>query len=459
MSTLAPCAAVTAAPAVANAEASVSLGQIIAHFSGIVLVWILILVLLSAVGRLSGTVENKPYQSRMMPEMWPLMAKDVIAMLMLLFGAVPFLLFVVSLIFGAVLGPIEEWSFDVAFEYTLSNVAGLANPLTSIVPTSTLGDCASIGISIWAMLITSSMMGVAGNMGVIQRIITRMPGSILWFTFYIFILIPVLLIAVSFLLAFPLAYAEGWRVMDGFLFMIGSLCGLANPLTSVVPHSPHGVFLEILASVSEVALGGAIVGIVGSHPVCDKFVAYLEGEGTLLKNMDTANRKAERIGKFLGKNQSIREAATIAVEAVAGSVSRTVDEAVECLTEDQSAPDPDTNPKKSPCPDAPSDLRLATQAGGAEPPNVAHTNRALSEEVAQLRADLEAAELRAEKAERRAELAALEPTDVYIPVGSARRAEVELPCVSRAEEPVLGTSVVVAESGSREGLPCARCWS
>jgi len=75
-----------------------------------------------------------------------------------------------------------------------------------------------------------------------------------------------------------LAAIEGFDVGNSYLFMAGLLCGIEDPLTPVAPDTDIGNFFAALCSVIELAVGGAIVGILGGHSKMQELVIMLEGQ-------------------------------------------------------------------------------------------------------------------------------------------------------------------------------------
>merc|ERR1739848_369188 len=56
------------------------------------------------------------------------------------------------------------------------------------------------------------------------------------------------------------------------------MCGLSNPLTNASPSSAKGHFIEGLCLIGELSIGGAVIGLVGSHALIGEMVALLEGQ-------------------------------------------------------------------------------------------------------------------------------------------------------------------------------------
>jgi len=199
------------------------------------------------------------------------------AMAYLLFVCVPTVILFVCFTLGALLAVIEDWGVLVGAEYVLTNVLGLSTPLTKVSPDSSIGKIADVVISLWAMLLATTAMGLAAGMSMVGSIIDRMPTSASGFFLYVGLYIPVSLVLIAILTGLIMASIEDWNFSDGFFFMAGSICGLANPLTEVRPDSATGAFFEVLCISVELCLGGAIIGVVGAHPLSAQIINWLEG--------------------------------------------------------------------------------------------------------------------------------------------------------------------------------------
>lgn len=61
------------------------------------------------------------------------------------------------------------------------------------------------------------------------------------------------------------AGAEGWDVGTGFLFMLGVICRLTNPLVPSLPASSTGLLVEFAGLAARVLFGAAVVAVVHAH--------------------------------------------------------------------------------------------------------------------------------------------------------------------------------------------------
>ena len=162
----------------------------------------------------------------------------------------------------------------------MSNILGLANPLTDITPTTTLGNLVDIYIGVLALAVFGVAVGKLGILGVteqlvrrqhalIDRLLNRPPNSpppeLLGFAFFLLLVLPVLVCAASVVFGGVVAAAETfaynawapvdkqgiqasgdgdggnadgsgyWSFNQGFLYIISNVLGYGTPLTNVTP--------------------------------------------------------------------------------------------------------------------------------------------------------------------------------------------------------------------------------
>ena len=96
------------------------------------------------------------------------------------------------------------------------------------------------------------------------------------FMFFVLVVVPVLVIAVSFFFGLILAEVEGWKVMDGFYYVTSMLCGLPAPLTDVEPDSTEGKILDIIIAIWALAVAGTVIGVVGGMSFINVFIETAE---------------------------------------------------------------------------------------------------------------------------------------------------------------------------------------
>merc|ERR1740130_741894 len=89
--------------------------------------------------------------------------------------------------------------------------------------------------------------------------------------------IPVIVCVLAWLFGSILAVCEGGSAYNGFLYVIGNLCGLATPLTNVSPDSTLGTIVDILVAIWSLSVAGTIIGLIGSFAVINDFGGNMEG--------------------------------------------------------------------------------------------------------------------------------------------------------------------------------------
>ena len=96
------------------------------------------------------------------------------------------------------------------------------------------------------------------------------------FFLFVFLIVPVIVLAVAALFGLLLAELEGWSFPDGFYYIISMLCGLPNPLTDVDPDTTEGRIIDIVIAIWALALAGTIIGIVGGMSVIGNLIESAE---------------------------------------------------------------------------------------------------------------------------------------------------------------------------------------
>jgi hypothetical protein len=189
----------------------------------------------------------------------------------------PILVFVSAFVLSGILGGIEGWDIRTSFQYVLSNMIGIG-PMVVETPTTTVGVIADVAISMWALLLTTTILGLAASLGASNQLIQAEPLTP-WGLFRIFFFyIPVMILLLSLLTGGVMAALQDWSFVDGFLFMVGAICGIEDPLTASRPDSDIGNFFAALCYLIELCVGGVIIGIVGAHPIVAGYVNLVEGD-------------------------------------------------------------------------------------------------------------------------------------------------------------------------------------
>eukprot|EP00419_Tripos_fusus_P063632 CAMPEP_0172912778 /NCGR_PEP_ID=MMETSP1075-20121228/189100_1 /TAXON_ID=2916 /ORGANISM="Ceratium fusus, Strain PA161109" /LENGTH=219 /DNA_ID=CAMNT_0013771349 /DNA_START=209 /DNA_END=865 /DNA_ORIENTATION=+ len=190
----------------------------------------------------------------------------------------------VAVIFGSVLAAVERWDAYLGIEYVLSNILGMQSPLTAIIPETATGKILNVLMSVWALLCATTALGIAAGMCLVQYVSAMVPDSIFGFLRYLLLYIPVVLMLIACVTGGFLAIFEEWTFEQGFLYMVSSVAGLANPIVNLEVTTAEGAFVECLCICIELGLGGAIIGVVCSHPIVGRFILYFEGEAVAIED-------------------------------------------------------------------------------------------------------------------------------------------------------------------------------
>ena len=263
-----------------------------------------------------GTGEADPEEDKSEEE-----KKDgILIPLLTFFGFVfifiPITVMLMGAFFGAILAEVEGWKVKDGFYYIISMLCGLPTPLTEVDPDTDEGKLVDVIVALWALALAGTIIGVVGGLSVINRLVDAaesfgqrfkraakkaVTGSdeeapaaagedgeekpvslalnILTFLVFIFIVIPIVIILVAVIFGFILAEVEGWKIKDGFYYIISMLCGLPNALTDVTPDSDEGKIVDIIIALWALSLAGTIIGIVGGMSVINTLVESAEALG------------------------------------------------------------------------------------------------------------------------------------------------------------------------------------
>ena len=112
---------------------------------------------------------------------------------------------------------------------------------------------------------------------------------LLTFFGFVFIFIPITVMLMGAFFGAILAEVEGWKIKDGFYYIISMLCGLPTPLTEVDPDTDEGKLVDVIVALWALALAGTIIGVVGGLSVINRLVDAAESFGQRFKR---AARKA-----------------------------------------------------------------------------------------------------------------------------------------------------------------------
>lgn len=115
---------------------------------------------------------------------------------------------------------------------------------------------------------------------------------------FVFLLVPLALVATSFPLGALMAFLQDWPVMDGFLYIVGGLCGVVSPLNGEIVFTNGGYFVESLRLIVEFTAGGIVIGIIISHPAILGLVERIEGEPCMIGIYDHTRQLTPRDDKL-----------------------------------------------------------------------------------------------------------------------------------------------------------------
>jgi hypothetical protein len=228
---------------------------------------------------------KKPGDGWLVLHEWGPTARGFVAASILVFVFVPTMIFVVAFLFAAMLAPAEEWTYSDTFDYILCNMIGVG-PLVDLMPDTTFGMFVDIVVSLWGLLVTATLLGLAACVNLSTTMSSNVPEGVGGLMRTMLIYIPLCLIAVASVSGLMLAAIEKWPPGDGILFMIGELCGIEDPLTESSPETTAAAFFTTLCFAVELSIGGAIIGTVGAHSSVIAFLVCCEGEAATTESED-----------------------------------------------------------------------------------------------------------------------------------------------------------------------------
>ena len=263
-----------------------------------------------------GTGEPDPEEEKSEEEKKDGLLIPLLTFFGFVFVFIPVVVMLMGAIFGLILAEVEGWTIKDGFYYIISMLCGLPTPLTEVDPDTDEGKLVDVIVALWALALAGTIIGVVGGLSVINRLVDaaesfgqrfkraarkavtgsdeEAPASagedgeekpvshtlnVLTFLIFIFIIIPIVIILVAVLFGFILAEVEGWKIKDGFFYIISMLCGLPNPLTDVSPDTDEGKIVDIIIALWALSLAGTIIGIVGAMSVINTLVESAEALG------------------------------------------------------------------------------------------------------------------------------------------------------------------------------------
>jgi len=197
----------------------------------------------------------------------------LVAFMLLNFILAPLACFGLGLCFGAILAAAEGWPVAGAsggFWYVTTNIAGTP-PVGSESPTSTMGITVDIIVSTISLVFASTIVALSGMLAFVGNLPDKLKLNTMWKGLLaLLIVIPAAVCAACAAFGAIVAVAEGATFDQGFRFVISSVCGLGNPLTTWAPTTIHASLINVVLGVASQGLIGVIIGIAGGiTPIVD----------------------------------------------------------------------------------------------------------------------------------------------------------------------------------------------
>jgi len=175
----------------------------------------------------------------------------------------------------------EKWSVWIGFDYLIGNTLGLMDPITNDLPETHLGMMLAVVLNLGCWIMATILLSLLSLVPLVGHISDRISPTVCGYLGFILVIIPLVLMAITAVFAAAISFAEDWSYKDGFLFMMSSLLGVANPLTSVQPDQGHGAFCEIFCVSVQLAISGVILGTSADHPIIHRLFVLCHGRGSV----------------------------------------------------------------------------------------------------------------------------------------------------------------------------------
>lgn len=216
---------------------------------------------------------------------------------------VMFLLFVfpvVPITIAAIFGALFLWlepdtTYRQGFLYVVSNLLGMANPLTDYNPSdATIAIILDMYVAITSLVVFGIMLNVV-NLFEVPTAMNKLIGKVVKNQFFVSFIVLVIIIplwnaGMCCIFGSILAVAENWSIQDGILYVFTNALGLGTALTDVAPETIGGAIVDIV--VSAMALGylaifaDYVVEVNPSRFVRRKVRSCLVGCGLMKLNND-----------------------------------------------------------------------------------------------------------------------------------------------------------------------------
>ena len=93
---------------------------------------------------------------------------DVVVTLAFLLLEVPLYVILFGAGIGGIIAAVEQWSFSEGVLYVMSNVLGMGNPLTNVVPKTAAGSIISLYLSLLTVVITGVILNMIDQMAALS---------------------------------------------------------------------------------------------------------------------------------------------------------------------------------------------------------------------------------------------------------------------------------------------------
>jgi len=205
---------------------------------------------------------------------------SVLAEFILMVIIFPGLILLACVVLGGFLAVFEDWSWSVGFEFIVTITCGLATPIgqsNNFNLTSHGGKFCGGIMGMWAIALNGLVVGWASDTKVVNFSIGRITGLFGGSTenalhkaaailICIFLVSPALLLVFVFGFGALLAFIESWRTHVGGYYLLASVAGLPNPLTSENPVTRLGIGFGVIVSTWGFILSSIIIGFASNLP-------------------------------------------------------------------------------------------------------------------------------------------------------------------------------------------------
>jgi len=178
--------------------------------------------------------------------------KRLFFLLVFLFFIFPLLPIGLSLVYGGLMVAVDGCSFKQGFLYVVSNILGMANPLTTYTPDNTATIVLDMYVAVTALITFGIMLNFVNLFEIPKALNTLLyrllPNTTIVTVIALGVVLPASICVMACLFGVGLAWAEQWAWNDGILYVLSNLLGLGNPLTDVIPTTFSGALFDVVIS-------------------------------------------------------------------------------------------------------------------------------------------------------------------------------------------------------------------